>query len=155
MNQATTAGQIFRVKTLFQKLWPLLYKRAKLNLRSTNVFCYEATKYIIFLLMNLKCFRRLVQWIDDFYIFVKTSKDISSIHVFFLRNRLYLGGTDVTSFRVQFWKWGRGLLREGKQKRESGLCVQRAGVRIEILRLETCQRTQLWSSFSELIPIIS
>ena len=29
---------IFWVKTLFQKLWPLLYKRAELDLRSTNGF---------------------------------------------------------------------------------------------------------------------
>ena len=33
-------GGIFQVKTLFQKLWPLLYKRAKLDLRLTkNMFC--------------------------------------------------------------------------------------------------------------------
>ena len=29
---------MFRVKRLFQKLWPLLYKRAKLDLRSTKWF---------------------------------------------------------------------------------------------------------------------
>ena len=29
-------GGIFKVKTLFQKLWFLLYKRAELDLRSTN-----------------------------------------------------------------------------------------------------------------------
>ena len=34
--------------------------------------------------------------------------------MFFLRNRLYLGHTGVTSFRVHFEKIGRGLLREGK-----------------------------------------
>ena len=33
-----------------------------------------------------------------------------------MRNRLYLGGTDVMSFCVQFGKWGRGLLREGKRR---------------------------------------
>ena len=33
----------------------------------------------------------------------------------FLRNRLYLGHTGVTSFRVHFEKIGRGLLREGKR----------------------------------------
>ena len=40
----------------------------------------------------------------------------SSIHGVFLRNRLYLGGTDVASFCVHFEKWGRGLLREGKRR---------------------------------------
>ena len=32
------------------------------------------------------------------------------------RNRLYLGRTHVTSFRVHFEKRGRGLLREGKRR---------------------------------------
>ena len=42
--------------------------------------------------------------------------EISSIHVVFLRNRLYLGRTDVTSFCVHFEKIGRGLLRESKRR---------------------------------------
>ena len=41
---------------------------------------------------------------------------VSSIHGVFLRNRLYLGHTGVTSFRVQFEKVGRGLLREAKRR---------------------------------------
>ena len=48
-----------------------------------------------------------------------------------LRNRLYLGGTDVTSFYMHFEKWGRGLLRKGNGEGESGLRGLRAGVRIE------------------------
>ena len=40
----------------------------------------------------------------------------SSIHGVFLRNRLYLGQTIVTSFCVQFEKVGRGLLLEGKRR---------------------------------------
>ena len=40
----------------------------------------------------------------------------SSLHGVFLRNRLYLGHTSVTSFRVQFKKIGRGLLREAKRR---------------------------------------
>ena len=31
-------SEIFLVETLYQKLWPLLYKRAELDLRSTNSF---------------------------------------------------------------------------------------------------------------------
>ena len=42
---------------------------------------------------------------------------MSSIHGIFLRNRLYLGRTGVTSFRVQFEKVGRGLLWEGKRRK--------------------------------------
>ena len=34
----------------------------------------------------------------------------------FLRNRLYLGHTGVTSFFVQFEKVRRGLLREGERR---------------------------------------
>ena len=41
----------------------------------------------------------------------------SSIHGVFLRNRLYLGLTGVTSFRVYFEKIRRGLLREGKRRK--------------------------------------
>ena len=55
----------------------------------------------------------------------------SSIHVVFLRNRLYLGRTDVTSLSMRFGKWGRGLLQEVNGERESGLCGQSAGERIE------------------------
>ena len=40
----------------------------------------------------------------------------SSMHGVFLRNRLYLGHTGVTSFRMQFKKVGRGLLREAKRR---------------------------------------
>ena len=40
----------------------------------------------------------------------------SSIHGVFLRNRLYLGHTGVTSFCMQFEKVGRGLLREAKRR---------------------------------------
>ena len=40
----------------------------------------------------------------------------SSIHVVFLRNQLYLGRTDVTSFFMHFEKIGRVLLREGKRR---------------------------------------
>ena len=40
----------------------------------------------------------------------------SSIHGVFLRDRLYLGHTGVTSFCVQFEKIGRGLLRGGKRR---------------------------------------
>ena len=39
-----------------------------------------------------------------------------SIHGVFLRNRLYLGRTGVTSFRMQFKKVGRGLLWKAKQR---------------------------------------
>ena len=46
----------------------------------------------------------------------RTCRSFSSIHGVFLRNRLYLGQTVVTSFRVQFEKVGRGLLREAKQR---------------------------------------
>ena len=38
------------------------------------------------------------------------------VYMFFLRNRLYLGRTDVTSFFMHFEKIGRGLLREGIQR---------------------------------------
>ena len=41
---------------------------------------------------------------------------MSSIHGVFLRNQLYLGHTGVMSFRVQFEKIGRGLLREAKRR---------------------------------------
>ena len=41
---------------------------------------------------------------------------ISSIHVVFLRNGLYLRRNGVTSFRVHFEKVGCGLLREGKRR---------------------------------------
>ena len=40
----------------------------------------------------------------------------SSLHGVFLRNRLYLGHTSVTSFCVQFEKVGHGLLRGGKRR---------------------------------------
>ena len=40
----------------------------------------------------------------------------NSIHGVFLRNRLYLGHTGVTSFFVQFEKVRRGLLREGERR---------------------------------------
>ena len=53
--------------------------------------------------------------------------NIIVVYMFFLRNRLYLGRTVVTSFRAHFEKIGCGLLREGKQERESGLCGRRAG----------------------------
>ena len=42
--------------------------------------------------------------------------ETGNIHGAFLRNRLYLGHTGVTSFRVQFEKVGRGLLREAKRR---------------------------------------
>ena len=48
----------------------------------------------------------------------------SSIHGVFLRNRLYLGRTGVTSFGVQFEKVGRGLLWGGKRRERVG-CVGR------------------------------
>ena len=38
------------------------------------------------------------------------------VYMFFLRNLLYLGRTDVTSFCMHFEKIGCGLLREGKQR---------------------------------------
>ena len=41
---------------------------------------------------------------------------MSSIHGVFLRNRLYLGHTCVTSFCMQFEKVGHGLLREAKRR---------------------------------------
>ena len=41
---------------------------------------------------------------------------IRSIHGVFLQNRLYLGHTGVKSFRMQFKKVGRGLLRESKRR---------------------------------------
>ena len=44
------------------------------------------------------------------------TKSLCSIHGVFLRNRLYLGRTDMTSFRVHFEKIGRGLVREGKRR---------------------------------------
>ena len=49
--------EIFRVKTLFQKLWPLLYKRAKLDLRSTklcyaNTFCFPPIQTFTFYLFS-------------------------------------------------------------------------------------------------------
>ena len=40
----------------------------------------------------------------------------SSIHVVFLRNRLYLGHTGVTLFCMQFKKVGHGLLQEAKRR---------------------------------------
>ena len=40
----------------------------------------------------------------------------SSIHGVFLRNRLYLGHTSVTSFCIHFKKVGRGLLREARRR---------------------------------------
>ena len=43
------------------------------------------------------------------------TRAISSIHVVFLRNRLYLRCAVVTSFWVHFWKLRRGLLREAKR----------------------------------------
>ena len=49
---------------------------------------------------------------DSFVFLVRDS----SIHGVFLRNRLYLGQTVVTSFRRQFEKVGRGLLREAKRR---------------------------------------
>ena len=41
---------------------------------------------------------------------------MSSIPDVFLRNRLYLGHTGVTSFHVHFVKVGRELLRGGKRR---------------------------------------
>ena len=35
--------EFFQVETLFQKMWPLMYKRAELDLRSTNT-CYGSVK---------------------------------------------------------------------------------------------------------------
>ena len=53
--------------------------------------------------------------------------------VFFLRNQLYLGHTGVTSFRMQFEKIRRGLLREANVERESGLCwLKQRGLEREI-----------------------
>ena len=54
-------------------------------------------------------------------------KNLSAVvyMVFFLRNRLYLGHTSVTSFCVQFEKVGHGLLREGK-RREGEWAVSRS-----------------------------
>ena len=40
----------------------------------------------------------------------------NSIHGVFLRNQLYLGQTVVMSFRGQFEKVGRGILREAKRR---------------------------------------
>ena len=57
-----------------------------------------------------------------------TYKPLSSIHGVFLRNRLYLGLTGVTSFRVQFEKVGRGLVREAKRREgEWALLVEAKG----------------------------
>ena len=53
----------------------------------------------------------------------------SSIHVVFLRNRLYLGHTVVTSFCMHFEKIGRGLLREGKRREgEWAVWAKRGGM---------------------------
>ena len=43
-------------------------------------------------------------------------KTVSSIHGVFLRDRLYLGHTSMTSFCVHIEKIGRGLLRKGKRR---------------------------------------
>ena len=48
-------------------------------------------------------------------ILVMYRQSSSSIHVVFLRNRLNLGHTVVTSFHMHFENIGRGLLREGKR----------------------------------------
>ena len=52
--------------------------------------------------------------------------DISSIHGVFLRNRLYLGHTGVTSFCMQFKKVGRGLLREAKPREGEWVVLSKA-----------------------------
>ena len=39
--------KFFRSKTLFQKLWPLLNKRAKLDLRSTKRFVHTFSQWYI------------------------------------------------------------------------------------------------------------
>ena len=56
----------------------------------------------------------LDQWFPTFWVLSPGagSQWLSSIHGVFLRNRLYLGHTGVTSFCVQFLKTGRWLLRE-------------------------------------------
>ena len=52
------------------------------------------------------------------------------VYMFFLRNRLYLGRTDVTSFCMHFEKIGRGLLREGKRREgEWSLWAKRGGMK--------------------------
>ena len=41
---------IFQVETLCQKFWPLLFKRAELNLRSTKYIIVKMTKYVAHIL---------------------------------------------------------------------------------------------------------
>ena len=50
----------------------------------------------------------------------------STIHVF-LRNQLYLGRTDVTSFCMHFEKIGHGLLREGKRSEGEWAVLAKSG----------------------------
>ena len=61
---------IFNVKTLFQKLWPLLYKRAESDLRSTNIhssywFSEQFGKFTLTYLAELSSYKC---YVTRFYI---------------------------------------------------------------------------------------
>ena len=48
--------EIFQVETLFQKLWPLLYKGAQLDLRSTKCFVWLTVRKLNECLPEVKDF---------------------------------------------------------------------------------------------------
>ena len=46
---------LYRLKHFFLKLWPLLYKRAKLDLRSTKTYCFIGGEWYGLVVFTLVC----------------------------------------------------------------------------------------------------
>ena len=80
----------------------------------------------------------------------------SSIHGVFLRNRLYLGHTSVTSFRVQFEKVGRGLLWEGERREgEWAVLAEERGDEERVSVLDNTISHYKMSNFTLNIPVLN